>query len=639
LHSFSMQLLVPAKFSRQANQFIHANDMRTKLVYHKMEQKSSSATLRWLNDDDVLINKLELKDSPYQQWLEAYLVERFNYYCTDDLEVFWGSQKAITSNGLIRNATRHEKDDRPGRWDKGKYRLGWDNRATIQYLLQQKQQMEKEHGSKLDALKQLDPLIAAAKEKLQILNQASQVKAYDEVAWQEHAEKIALYNRRIEELQTSSNAYLTIVAQLAEVEKEIEVQKKKHLAIAKELTLLEKDYNDKNKRKLTLDFEGLSPEGEAAINSFFENEALSVSDIFDLQALEDFNKAVFIRFKKRRDSVIKELSEIEQETTSLIAGFVHPAEKITKEFADWSGDVLNISPNLHGIEELASLHDLIRNQRLVEHKRRFKDYMDRSMLDALTNYRTWLNTEVEKIKDIIEELNVPLKKITFNKNPDTYLQLETKSTKEQDIRIFNEKLNMAIPNIIDFAKNEEESYREQVFEKIKDLITDLQKEEAWRKKVTDIRNWLTFSAREYTVVDHKPMHYHDSTASYSGGQKAQFTYAILGAAIAHQFGIYEAGKQHRSLRFITVDEAFSKLDPQKSQFLMEFCAQLNLQLLIVTPLDKINIAEPYINAVHYAEIKNQKNSLLYNLTMDEYQEKKEAFKQLAETADDYTERN
>jgi uncharacterized protein YPO0396 len=146
--------------------------------------------------------------------------------------------------------------------------------------------------------------------------------------------------------------------------------------------------------------------------------------------------------------------------------------------------------------------------------------------------------------------------------------------------------------------------------------------------------WALWFSKTMQVVltPTKPM-------SATAEQTAQFTYAILGAAIAHQFGIYEAGKQHRSLRFITVDEAFSKLDPQKSQFLMEFCAQLNLQLLIVTPLDKINIAEPYINAVHYVEIKNQKNSLLYNLTMDEYQEKKEAFKQLAETNDDYTERN
>jgi len=66
---------------------------------------------------------------------------------------------------------------------------------------------------------------------------------------------------------------------------------------------------------------------------------------------------------------------------------------------------------------------------------------------------------------------------------------------------------------------------------------------------------------------------------------------------------------------------------------MEFCAQLNLQILVVTPLDKINIAEPYINAVHFVEIKNKKNSIVYNLTMEEYLEKKEALKQLAENTE------
>ncbi len=63
---------------------------------------------------------------------------------------------------------------------------------------------------------------------------------------------------------------------------------------------------------------------------------------------------------------------------------------------------------------------------------------------------------------------------------------------------------------------------------------------------------------------------------------------------------------------------------------MEFCEQLNLQILVVTPLDKINIAEPYIHAVHFVEIKNKKNSVLYNLTMEQYYEKKENFKSLTE---------
>ena len=71
---------------------------------------------------------------------------------------------------------------------------------------------------------------------------------------------------------------------------------------------------------------------------------------------------------------------------------------------------MNIKPDLESLPELEDLFKVIRNQRLVEHKKRFQEYMDRSMLDALTEFRTWLYNEEEKIKDIIEELNVPLKK-------------------------------------------------------------------------------------------------------------------------------------------------------------------------------------------------------------------------------------
>lgn len=629
LHGFAMQLLIPEKYCKQANQFIHINDMRTKLVYHKIERKPTNSIARWPKDNEALVNKLEIKETFYKEWLEVYLLDRFNYYCTDDLEIFWGSQRAITSNGLIRNSNRHEKDDRPDRWNRSKYRLGWDNKETIYYLLQEKQKMETEHGKMLVELRELEPTIKDLKAKLETISALSELKHFDEINWQQHVEKIATYNKQIVELKTSSDAYQTIISQIDSVTEAIEKKNNEHQAVVKELGKLEKEFNDKNKQKLEIELNDLSDDTKCLIESFLKKESLDIADVNNLQALVDFRKELFLKLKSKKDGVVKALSKLELQTTELIAAFIHPGEKISSEFADWGGDVLNISPNIDGLEDLAILHDLIRNQRLVEHKRRFKDYMDRSMLDSLTNYRTWLNNEEDKIKEIIDELNEPLKKIVFNKNPDTYLQLECKGSKEQDIKIFREQLNLAIPNIIEFAKNEDDVYREQVFEKIKNLITELQKEEVWRKKVTDVRNWLSFSAREYTKVDNKAIRYHDSTASYSGGQKAQFTYAILGAAIAHQFGIFQPGKQHRSLRFITVDEAFSKLDPRKSEFLMEFCAQLNLQLLIVTPLDKINIAEPYINAVHYVEIKNQRNSVLYNLTMEEYQEKKEAFNQLA----------
>lgn len=630
LHSFSMQLLVPEQYIKAVNQFTYNNDMQTRLVYQKIEQKSWQA-LRWPASDNDLANKLEFKDSDYKDWMEASLIERFNYHCTDDLDVFYGSKKAITSNGLIRNVNRHEKDDRPNKWNKGKYRLGWDNRETIQYLQEEKRNVEAEYINITGKIKEITPRIHTIDDTVKAANNLLRYKHFDEIDWKCHAERITALNKQIDELKKSSDVYEAIDKQIKEVEILLKAENKKRDDLIRKVSNLEKEHEDKSSKLLTLDFEILTDIGTQSVQAFLEKEELNIKSDEGLTAFENRIKQVHTTLKSRQKKATEAVSVLEKNIIKDIAAFTNPEEKITREFPNWSGDVMNISADISSLDDIETLYKNIQTQRLVEHKKRFRDYMDKSMLDALTGYRTWLTVELEKIQNMIEELNIPLKKITFNRNPDTYLQLEYRPLRgENEINNFRSQLSDAIPNALDFAKEQDDSYREQIFQKIKNLITELQKEENWRRKVTDVRNWLTFGAREYSMAEDKPEQYHDNTASYSGGQKAQFTYAILGAAIAHQFGIFQQGRQHKSLRFITVDEAFSKLDPEKSRFLMEFCEQLNLQLLVVTPLDKINIAEPYINAVHFVEIKNKKNSVLYNLTMEEYYEQKESFKQLTE---------
>lgn len=634
LHSFSLRLLVPEKYNKQVNHFVHTNDLQTKIVYERIDRRQSESIVRWPADDDSLVNKLDFKESGmYKKWMEHQLAERFDYYCTDDLDVFYGSSKAITSNGLVRNASRHEKDDRPNRWNKLRYTLGWDNKETIRLLQAEKYALEKEFSQLSDTLNDLLPKLKSLETKRPLLTLITGVKSFHDINWPQHAEKIEQFNRQIDELINSSDKYQSVIAQLREVDAELESKRTLKEKLIRTLAKLEQEETAKNIRKLQIQFHELSEIGIIEVENFSKGQLQDSKTPSDLQELQLFKNDFSGKLRTMLSETSSSLNALQLKTTSFINAFINPFAAILQEFPDWSGDVMNIIPDLTSLDELEDLYKTIRNQRLVEHKRRFREYMDKSMLDALTNYRTWLSNEEDKIKEVIEELNVPLKKITFNKNPDTYLQLEFRLTKEQEIREFKEQLSATIPNTIEFELKKDESYRNEVFEKIRNLVTGLQKEELWRKKVTDVRNWLTFNAREYTVVDNRAGQFHENTASYSGGQKAQFTYAILGAAIAHQFGIFQAGKQHKSLRFITVDEAFSKLDPEKSQFLMEFCAQLNLQLLVVTPLDKINIAEPYINAVHFVEIKNKKHSILYNLTMEEYYRRKEEFNHLAENSE------
>ena len=630
LHSFSLQLLVPEQYVKQVNHFVHTNNLKTRLVYQKIDRKPAQSLVRWPTDDDSLLNKIDVKDAGvFTVWLEQQLLDRYNYFCTDNMEVFYGSNKVITSNGLIRNTGRHEKDDRPGRWSRLNYTLGWDNKETIQLLMAEKERLEQEHAKLFEQIRDLAPGIAALEAKRPLLVLLQEIKTFGELNWKYHAEQIEIISRKVEDLKKSNDKYQTIINQLRLVDEAIKIKRQTRDGYVGDIRTLDFEYNAKNQRLLNINTEELTSEGITAIQQFISDHSFKRNDPKSLPELEAFRKELNGSIKQASDEKQKKLKELELATNSLIASFVNPSEKVLREFPGWSGDVEQFRPDLTSLNELEDLYKNITTQRLIEHKRRFKEYMDHSMLDALTSYRTWLSTEEEKIKEVIAELNVPLKKITFNKNPDSYLQLEWKINKQPEIRDFKEQLSNVIPNTVEFSDEKNEAYRQEVFNKIKDLITLLHKEEVWRKKVTDIRNWIVFNAREFSVAENRPGQYHENTASYSGGQKAQFTYAILGAAIAHQFGIYPIGKQQKSLRFITIDEAFIKLDPEKSEFLMEFCAQLNLQILIVTPLDKINIAEPFIHAVHYAEIKDKKHSLVYNLTMEEYRERKEEFKQLA----------
>ena len=243
LHSFAMQLLVPEKFSKAANQFVYNNDMQTKLVYHKIDRRQSNSIVRWPAEDDALVNKIDFKESEYTKWLETALLDRFNYYCTNDLNVFYGSQKAITSNGLTRNVNRHEKDDRPGRWNKSKYRLGWDNKATIQYLQQQKYDEEKLHTKLSDEIKALTPAVTLLQEKIKTISAVLQVKSFDEINWKQHAEKINTLNKQVQDLKKSSDAYGLIVNQIKEIEKLLQDEKEKRDDLITRISKLDGEYN------------------------------------------------------------------------------------------------------------------------------------------------------------------------------------------------------------------------------------------------------------------------------------------------------------------------------------------------------------------------------------------------------------
>ncbi len=62
---------------------------------------------------------------------------------------------------------------------------------------------------------------------------------------------------------------------------------------------------------------------------------------------------------------------------------------------------------------------------------------------------------------------------------------------------------------------------------------------------------------------------YEDSQSLSGGEKAKLAYTILASTTAFQFGIREAETRPRSFRFVILDEAFSKVDPDNAAYAME----------------------------------------------------------------------
>ncbi len=300
----------------------------------------------------------------------------------------------------------------------------------------------------------------------------------------------------------------------------------------------------------------------------------------------------------------------------------NPSPEIMGRFTDWIGDTQQLPTEREHAEEYLEWLNKLQTENLP----RFKKDFERLLHDTAVIKMGVLNEELEtwerKIKNSITTLNGSLAGINFNRLPDTYIQLGIRPVTDTAIKEFRHRLLNALPQAADWQQNSFEEKALHFSQNVQSLIHSLEENEAYRARVLDVRNWFEFWADEKFRETHELKKTYRQMGQLSGGEKAQLTYTILCSAIAYQFGITREGRNAKSLRFIAVDESFSNQDEEKATYLMELCKQLHLQLLVVTPSDKIQIVEDFIAHVHLVQRVNNRHSILFNMTKKELKEKK-----------------
>ncbi len=622
LHNFGLSLLVPDDHYGAVAAWVDRTHLRGRLVYYRVRDRRD----RPAGDlhPDSLVRKLAIRpDSAFYTWLEAELTRRFDYACCDDLDRFRREPRAVTRAGQIKaGGERHEKDDRHRLDDRSRYILGWSNEDKIAALEKQAEDLEarmRETGGRIAAL---DEEAKGLHRRRNALGQLAVFTDHRELDWQSVVAEIAALEDEKQRIEAESDALRALQARLEELEADLHKLDDELDTAKGERTRLEE-----RRERAAEALEAARARHAAATDEQrghvfprldeHRAEALAERGALTVEQCDNAQSEMRAWLQAHIDRDEKQLKRLSERVVNAMSDFRHR----------WPLETREMDANLAAAGEYTALLDTLQSDDLPRFEQRFKELLNENTIREVANFQAHLNKQRQSIRERIETINASLHGIDFNEG--RYIALLADPAADTEIRDFQRDLRACTEGAT--GGDAGADYSETKFLLVREIIERLRGREGtaesdrrWRRKVTDVRNWFTFSAEERWREDDAPHEHYTDSGGKSGGQKEKLAYTVLAASLAYQFGLEQGVRRSRSFRFVVIDEAFGRGSDESARFGLELFQRLKLQLLIVTPLQKIHIIEPYVASVGFVHSPDGARSMVRNLTIEAYRAEKAA---------------
>lgn len=645
LRNFGLSLLVPDRHYAKVTEWVERTDLRGRVVYYRARARRDTGQPE-LHPDSV-VHKLALRhDSEFRDWLERELQHRFDYACCDDLETFRREQRAITRSGQVKErGARHEKDDRYAIDDRTRYILGWRNEAKIAAL-------EKEDQGLLKRIKAAEGRRDEAQAREErwrrvdlLYERLGGFREFVELDWREAEREANRLTDELEQLKASSDRLRQLQEQLEALESRIERVEGK-LETARERRSVRRHRRGEARKLL-----------DAAREVVAQATQQQRDEVFSLVvALWEEGFADHRLTADNADAMQSEMREWLQARIDMYGKRMERArERIIDAMRSFKTayplETQDVDVSIEAGNEYRRMLERLLTDDLPRFESEFRRLLRENTIREVAAFQAQLHAEKEMIKERINTINKSLHEIDFRSN--RYIRLRADETPNVEVRQFIQDLRKCTEGTVvalggtggaadagpaTGSPAVDLQYSEEKFLQVKRIIerfrgregmTDLDR--AWSRHVTDVRNWFVFSASEHWREDDTEYEHYTDSGGKSGGQKEKLAYTVLAASIAYQFGLQWGETRSRSFRFVVIDEAFGRGSDDSARYALRLFEKLNLQLLIVTPLQKIHIIEPFVSSVAFVHNEGDRESMVRNLTLEEYEAEKAAY---GRTADD-----
>ncbi len=627
LHNFGLSLLVPEDHYRDVAGWVDRSHLRGRLVYYRVREPRSSEPPQL--HPESLVRKIAIRpDSAFYAWLEQELGRRFDYACTRDLEAFRREERAVTPAGQIKaGGDRHEKDDRHRIDDRSRYVLGWSNESKIAALEAQQGDLQRRIQEVAERLSRIDAEQRRWQQHRDNVTRLEHYADFTELDWQTPAQEIEALEAQRRRLEAESDTLRALQEQLAELDAQLRATDEARTSARSDLARVEE------KRERAAEAREACRATREALADGGAAEVFPRLDAWFSEALGEPRLTVETCDNREQDLrkwLTDTIDNRDKQLSRSAEGIVRRMSSYKEAYPQQTQEV---NASVASADAFRRMLAGLKEDDLPRFEARFKELLNENTIREIANFHAQLHKECADIRERIATINASLHGIDYN--PGRYIELVAEAATDPDIRDFREQLRACTEDTV--TGSEGEQYSERKFLQVKAIIERFQGREGtaeldrrWTRKVTDVRNWFTFSASERWREDDLEYEHYSDSGGKSGGQKEKLAYTVLAASLAYQFGLEERGRSRsRSFRFVVIDEAFGRGSDESARFGLELFQRLGLQLLIVTPLQKIHVIEPYVASVGFVHGEGDCYSLLRHLSIEAYHAEKAAHRAAA----------
>ncbi len=623
LHGFGLSLLVPEALYAQVSHYVDRTHLQGRLVYLRVREDGSRQPVRTSGPRSV-VRKLEIKpDSAHSAFMERELAEQFDFACCEDLDEFRRLPRAITKSGLVKTQERrHDKDDRFRIDDRQRYVLGWDNKAKLKALLAEQKDVRARLLAINAARDALRKQAEACEQQLRAAERLVELDDYARIDWRATAAAIQRLEDEKRELEASNDQLRTLRERLEQLDGEYTETDRVKESANQELGGFRSRHEQAGQElRAATDEAATLPSAErTVVFPVIEDwcTRMLAGQKLELRTLEGQQRLVREEIQKKIDAEDKRVVALREKIV----------EQMQRYKAAYPAESAEMDARTEALSEYRRRLETLQGDDLPRFEARFKELLNKETINSMAALQAHLQRRRHDIEEKTRTINASLRAIEYDRTLGTFIELASLQAADPEVRDFQTELRACISG----SAEDGELYTEQKFLQVKLLVGRMMGREGqseqdarWTAKVTDVRNWFEFGAVERWRADGTEREFYRDSSGKSGGQKEKLAYTILAAALAYQFGLDQPASKKRRFRFVVIDEAFGRGSDDSTRYGLELFAKLDLQLLIVTPLQKIAVIEDYIAAVHFVHNDGGANSMVQNLTIEAYRARRQAF--------------